>query len=1644
MDDLEGDGDQELNVANDWYAEKSKQISDVIEKTVRWISSAKEVMEQNLEVRSRASSRPTRASHHSHASSRFLIATSRAKEKAKAAELMAKVAMLEQKQELEKKAERLRLEEQLSVAHVRERVFAAEMENGAKEDLSHQPEMPPEAFRVPGSPLPRPSFSPVSSLYTVPSAMMNTVTNVNFTAGFDDDAPLTQAPPKPMRQPVKLNPLAPEFPVADKRLNTQFCDVLQKQNRLTELLAEQEQQSLLPSLTLTKFTGDPLEYSTFTRSFESQEEAKVSANDVCLQYLEQYLQGEPKELIKGCLHLDRNSGYIEAKKLVQEKYGDPYKILNAYIKKINEWPYIRSGDELALDRLSIFLGQCRSAMSTLTFLSILNHSHNLQSMVSKLPFPLQDRWRREANKRRLARGTIPTFDDFVTFVNTDAGIETDPVFSREALRRSDGSSDRPDRSNRGKGSGEPKTYGDRVRTPHHVLNHATDVTADQTIASRNPAIICKLCNKGHDLDDCQAYVKRSLPDRKEFLKEKELCYACYDPGHRSNGCAQRRTCKKCSRRHPTGLHDDNFRINQVASKQQIPAPPQRKDHVVNAHTEMAEATCNATGAGKSVYAVPIVPVVLRSADSEVLTYAMLDACSTGSFVLEDIVSSLGVEVTDTQLVVKTVNGTKLHDAKVLNGLVISDLKGDNTIQLPKIFTKKDLSTCENVPSPDLAHRWKHLKGIEADLPPQLPNAKIGLLIGSNCPKALEPIDVLASEDGGPFAIKTFAGWAVVGPRYMCNEEHPTVNCHRVAAMEVCSGRHLDHHFVVENKVREIVTPQALNKMFELDFSERTDDKEQGHSQEDKKFLKIVTQGIRHTEDSHYEIPLPFRRDDVRFPDNKEQVLQRAHWLRKKLINNETFYKDYVDFMNSIIAKGFARKVPSDRLFAKPGQLWYIPHHGVYRAKKLDKIRVVFDCSARFGGTSLNDQLLQGPDLTNGLVGVLTRFRRGPVAFMSGIDATFHHVRVPEGQRDFLRFLWWPNGDLTQSLEEYQMNVHLFGAVSSPSCSNFALRKAADDSEQAVGPETANVLRKNFYVDNCLRPEETEESAIQRIRGVRHACAHGGFNLAKFVSNSRPVLESVPDEARAQDVRTLELGSGELLVERALGVQWAIESDTFGFRIILKDQSLTRRGILSTISSVYDPLGIAAPFLLVGKAILQDLCRTKLSWDEEIGEEYRVRWENWKSQLPALERFAMERCLKPANFGAIVSRQIYNCSDASSTAGYGQVSYLRVENEKGDIHCAFLMGKARVAPVKTMTIPRLELTAATVSVRVGEMIAKELDEPAESKTYWTDSTTVLKYIRNDKKRFHVFVANRVQTIRDATNPNQWRYVRTDVNRADDSSRGLKGHELSKQHRWMTGPNFLWLPESEWPQLPTDLDDVPLNDPEVKKVLVYSLNVEENADLLKRLTRFSEWHHMKRSIAWILRLKPNSDEKALLPKDGADKVANAAHVKRKPLRVEELERAEKTILKLVQKGAFPKEIEALQKVRRVDCESDRQFAKTIKSEIKKSSTLYRLDPFLDRDGLIRVGGGLSKSEEFSEGFKHPVILPKKSFVVDLIVRNAHTKVAHAGRGITLSELRSQYWILNANSAVRHFISSVWCVVVFVDRQVNKRWLTSLRNE
>ncbi|XP_067030748.1 uncharacterized protein [Acropora muricata] len=228
--------------------------------------------------------------------------------------------------------------------------------------------------------------------------------------------------------------------------------------------------------------------------------------------------------------------------------------------------------------------------------------------------------------------------------------------------------------------------------------------------------------------------------------------------------------------------------------------------------------------------------------------------------------------------------------------------------------------------------------------------------------------------------------------------------------------------------------------------------------------------------------------------------------------------------------------------------------------------------------------------------------------MADIQEMFHQVRVPECDRSFLRFLWWPNGDLSRGLIEYQMTVHLFGAVSSPACSNYALRKTADDNAQHFSCDVVNTIKRNFYVDDCLKSLPSVKDAITHVRELCRLLQRGGFRLTKWMSTSREVLESIPVKDRGQEIKKLDLQKDELPVERALGVQWRIEDDTFGFNVNLKPKAPTRRGILSVVGSVFDPFGFVAPFVLTGKKILQDLCRLKLGWDDEVPAEHGLRWQ----------------------------------------------------------------------------------------------------------------------------------------------------------------------------------------------------------------------------------------------------------------------------------------------------------------------------------------------------------------------------------------------------------------------------------------------------
>jgi hypothetical protein len=998
--------------------------------------------------------------------------------------------------------------------------------------------------------------------------------------------------------------------------------------------------------------------------------------------------------------MNEDKGYTEARKLLKERYGQNYRIAASHVQRLIEGPPIKNEDGAALQQFSVQLTSCTNTLEKIGYLDRLNNSDNLKKIIDRLPYAMRVRWRDNVDRIVEKEARDVTIKDVNQFVTAKARAATHPVFGKISIDKSKFPKlpQKPQQHIRGSGFLVQSTF----QPPK-----------------------CPQCGSNHWLSRCDKFKKQSLEERQKFVREKKLCNNCLSTGHFVRLCPKKSFCKVegCTSKHSTFLHPKTKQPSKTGKDE----TNQKKNDLEDKNPERDQTNSANNGYVKSnpatsssVTGLAIVPVQVKAKGNSkvVQTYAFLDSGSNTTFCTDALLKKLGTNGKKTKLSLTTMQGENAPVECSIVSLEIADLGGNCDINLPKVYSRASLPVPkEAIGRQEDVNRWSYLNGINL----QSIEADIGLLIGSDVPQALQPCEMRQSQNGGPFATRTVLGWVLNGPLGRDQTKIPTAN------------------FVQAN--------QTLDQQFEsycnLEFNDFKYDAKPTMSQNDRKALGIMEESVT-IQNGHYEIALPWRSYPPNLPNNRTQAERRLELLKKRLSKNPDLLKKYREFMDSLLKKDHTSMVRSEET-GPLGAHWYLPHHPVFHPQKPGKVRVVFDCSAKYGNTSLNDQLLQGPDLTNSLVGVLTRFREHPVAFMSDVEAMFYQVRVRPSDRDALRFLWWPEGNLDNPPKEYKMNVHLFGGASSPSCANFALRKTAEDNASHFDDQAIQTVQRNFYVDDCLKSVREEDEAIKLAKDLRELLALGGFKLTKWLSNSPKVLESLPESERAAKVK--ELDFDKTPIERALGVQWNVSSDTFGFAIVIKDRPATRRGILSIISSVYDPLGFVAPCILSAKLILQDLCRLKLDWDDKIPEEYLQRWQAWLTDLPRLENLAVERCFKPVSMKETKSTQVHHFSDASQQ-GYGAVSYIRVEDVSGNVKCSFLMGKSRLAPIKPVTIPRLELSAAVVSTKLDKMSRNELSLPIDQSFFWTDSTCVLRYIENKNKRFQTFVANRIATIHDA--------------------------------------------------------------------------------------------------------------------------------------------------------------------------------------------------------------------------------------------------------------------------------------------------------
>ena len=912
-------------------------------------------------------------------------------------------------------------------------------------------------------------------------------------------------------------------------------------NAMAELV-EQMYLSRVPAPEPPIFSGDPLQYAAWKSAFEALiDQRRIPANEK-IHYLKKYLSGKARECIEGYFLYTSSTTYEEAKAVLDKRFGDEYTLQHAFREKLEKFPKLSKGDSQGLRRYSDLLRQCLAVSRVFPSMTSLNDIRENMRMQEKLPRWLVRQWAKIIATYKKAKG-FPSFEVFVDFVSTEADIACDPcVIATTEKGSKDTKVKRQSRQSFTASSTVDTPTPGKARVGQRKVNSSEATREPKRDTKKWP---CVLCKGEHKLYNCDDFKQRSVSERRRIAKRKGLCFNCLVPKHMIKECRNEGRCKICKEKHSTLLHIDPAKNRDNTSESTKVKTTEFADKPLPAVSNKAHVHLAVEGGTKTSMILPVYISHKDYPDKEELIYVMLDLQSDITYVLDSVCEHLGATGCETEMTLSTMTSiNEKFSTNMVSNLQVRGYTSDVRIDLPPAYVRSAIpANRDHIPTTQTAREWPYLQELVEKSPPLL-DIDVGILIGYDCTAALEVLNRIPAQGNGPFAQKSILGWGIVGGP---GQQGNVATCHRILTDQ--------GNAIIANRLRgkEIASPDDISNILNQDFTcIEPDDSKQ--SLEDRQFIETLESGIKRTDSGHFEMPLPFRSSNPIIPDNKEAAIRRLLLLKKRLKRDKQYHSDYTCFMNDIISHGYAEEVP--KVSDPPdGKVSYIPHHGVYYPNKPNKIRVVFDCSSKFNGVSLNDLLLQGPDLINGLVGVLCRFRREHIALSCDVEKMFYQFSVKPEHRDFLRFIWWRDGDLSTEPIPYRMTVHLFGAVSSPGCANFGLKKAADLGKDKHGDDAARFVQDDFYVDDGLTSLPTVSDAIHLVQNTKQLCADYGIKLHRFASNSPEVLEAIPPEERAKCLENVALDSNvhNEAVERVLGIEWQIASETFRFQIKIRDR-----------------------------------------------------------------------------------------------------------------------------------------------------------------------------------------------------------------------------------------------------------------------------------------------------------------------------------------------------------------------------------------------------------------------------------------------------------------------------------------------------------
>nr|XP_049466972.1 uncharacterized protein LOC125908320 [Anopheles coluzzii] len=562
----------------------------------------------------------------------------------------------------------------------------------------------------------------------------------------------------------------------------------------------------------------------------------------------------------------------------------------------------------------------------------------------------------------------------------------------------------------------------------------------------------------------------------------------------------------------------------------------------------------------------------------------------------------------------------------------------------------------------------------------------------------------------------------------------------------------------------------------------------GYSPDERHCESFYKHTTKRDDSGRYIVRLPKQPDfDAKLGLSRPQAIRRFELLERRLERDPALREAYQDFMKEYLALGHMSPISTD---CDDTAAYYLPHHPVFKASSTTtKVRVVFDGSAKTStGFSLNETLRVGPIVQDELIDIILRFRTYKIAVVADIAKMYRQIVLHPDDRRLVRifFRFSPQSPI----ELYELNTVTYGLSPSSFLATLTLLQLAED-EGADFPLASPALRHNFYVDDFIGGANSVSEARELRQQLSELLSKAGFELRKWTSNCLGVLSGLTAEHIGTQ-SSLQFVPNETV--KALGIAWKPELDVLCFEstAIMETANLTMRSILSNIARMFDPLGLIAPVIIRAKLLMQELWLQKIGWDDPVPVHICNKWKSVTDDWKDLESFKSERYVLLPNSKI----QFHTFADASEVA-YGACIYARCEDQQGRVRVSLLASKSRVAPLKRVTLPRLELCAAVLGAHLHHRVRRAMGIDTTESFFWSDSTVTLNWIASPPNTWKTFVANRVAEIQNYSHPRQWKHIPGSSNPADLVSRGMSAAEMLKGSIWSCGPEWLALSPSKWP-------------------------------------------------------------------------------------------------------------------------------------------------------------------------------------------------------------------------------------------------------